>query len=108
MKWLTSSAVAGGRSRFTGYLVPRITAYDLPEMKSFMAEHPDARVALDQLVYARGWFATYNIVGGRKALEDGVQAVLSGKAKDLCARKPPEVCLGPKQQWRRPNRRPTR
>jgi sn-glycerol 3-phosphate transport system substrate-binding protein len=37
-------------------------------------------VALDQLAYARGWFATYNTVGVRKALEDGVQAVLSGKA----------------------------
>ena len=45
-----------------------------------MAEHPDAKVALDQLAYARGWFATYNTVGVRKALEDGVQAVLSGKA----------------------------
>ena len=49
-------------------------------MKSFMAEHPDAKVALDQLAYARGWFAIYNTVGVRKALEDGVQAVLSGKA----------------------------
>ena len=29
--------------------------------------------------YARGWFSTYNTVGVRKALEDGVQAVLSGK-----------------------------
>ena len=37
-------------------------------------------MALDQLAYARGWFATYNTVGVRKALEDGVQAVLSGKA----------------------------
>ena len=44
-----------------------------------MAEHPDAKVALDQLAYARGWFATYNTVAVRKALEDGVQAVLSGK-----------------------------
>jgi hypothetical protein len=36
--------------------------------------------ALDQLAYARGWFATYNVVGVRKALEDDVQAVLSRKA----------------------------
>jgi sn-glycerol 3-phosphate transport system substrate-binding protein len=49
-------------------------------MKSFIGEHPDAKVALDQLAYARGWFATYNTVGVRKALEDGVQAVLSGRA----------------------------
>lgn len=49
-------------------------------MKDYLAKYPDAKVALDQLAYARGWFATYNTVGVRKALEDGVQAVLSGKA----------------------------
>lgn len=81
IKWLTSPEIAGGWSRFTGYFAPRIAAYDLPEMKAYLAEHPDARVALDQLAYAHGWFATYNTVGVRKALEDGVQAVLSGKAK---------------------------
>ncbi len=81
IKWLTSPEIAGHWSRFTGYFAPRIAAYDLPEMKSYMQEHPDAKVAIDQLAYARGWFATYNTVGVRKALEDGVQAVLSGKAK---------------------------
>ena len=80
INWLTSPEVAGGWSRFTGYFAPRIAAYDLPDMKSYMAVHPDAKVALDQLAYARGWFSTYNVVGVRKALEDGVQAVLSGKA----------------------------
>jgi sn-glycerol 3-phosphate transport system substrate-binding protein len=79
IKWLTSPEIAGGWSRFTGYFAPRIAAYDLPEMKSFIADHPDAKVALDQLVHARGWFSTYNVVGVRKALEDGVQSVLSGK-----------------------------
>jgi sn-glycerol 3-phosphate transport system substrate-binding protein len=80
INWLVSPEIAGGWSRFTGYFAPRIAAYDLPDMKSYMAEHPDAKVALDQLAYARGWFATYNTVAVRKALEDGVQAVLSGKA----------------------------
>ena len=80
INWLTSPDVAGGWSRFTGYFAPRIAAYDLPEMKTYLADHPDAKVALDQLAYARGWFATYNVVGVRKAMEDGVQAVLSGKA----------------------------
>jgi sn-glycerol 3-phosphate transport system substrate-binding protein len=79
VKWLVSPEIAGGWSRFTGYFSPRIAAYDLPEMKAYMNEHPDAKVALDQLAYARGWFSTYNTVAVRKALEDGVQAVLSGK-----------------------------
>jgi sn-glycerol 3-phosphate transport system substrate-binding protein len=79
IKWLVSPEIAGGWSRFTGYFAPRIAAYDLPEMKQYMAKYPDAKVALDQLVYARGWFSTYDTVAVRKALEDGVQAVLSGK-----------------------------
>ena len=81
IKWLTSPEIAGHWSRFTGYFAPRVAAYDLPEMKSYLSDHADAKVALDQLAYARGWFSTYNTVGVRKALEDGVQAVLSGKAK---------------------------
>jgi sn-glycerol 3-phosphate transport system substrate-binding protein len=80
INWLVSPEIAGGWSRFTGYFAPRIAAYDLPDMKDYLAKYPDAKVALDQLAYARGWFATYNTVGVRKALEDGVQAVLSGKA----------------------------
>jgi sn-glycerol 3-phosphate transport system substrate-binding protein len=80
IKWLVSPEVAGGWSRFTGYFAPRISAYDLPEMKAYLAQYPDAKVALAQLAFARGWFATYATVGVRKALEDGVQAVLSGKA----------------------------
>ena len=79
IKWMASPEIAGGWSRFTGYFAPRIAAYDLPDMKAYLAAHPDARVALDQLQYARGWFSTYDTVGVRKALEDGVQAVLSGR-----------------------------
>ena len=91
INWLTSPEIAGGWSRFTGYFAPRIAAYDLPDMKTYMTEHPDAKVALDQLAYARGWFSTYNVVGVRKALEDGVQAVLSGKAT-------PEAAMATAQQ----------
>ncbi len=79
INWLVSPEVAAHWSQFTGYFAPRIAAYDLPEMKSYMTAHPDAKVALDQLRYARGWFDSYDVVAVRKALEDGVQAVLAGK-----------------------------
>ncbi len=79
VKWLTSPEVSGHWSRFTGYFAPNRHAYELDGMKTFIAENPDAKVALDQLAYAGSWFATYNTVGVRKALEDEVQAVLSGK-----------------------------
>jgi sn-glycerol 3-phosphate transport system substrate-binding protein len=81
IKYLTSPEIAGGWSRFTGYFAPNMHAYELPEMKDFLAKNPDAKVAIDQLAYARGWFATYNTVAVRKALEDQVQAVLSGRIK---------------------------
>lgn len=81
--WLTSPEIAGHWSRFTGYFAPRKAAYDLPEMKQYLQEHPDAKVALDQLVYAVPWFDTYNTVAVRKAMEDQVQAILSGKAKPV-------------------------
>lgn len=81
IEWLTSPETAGHWSRFTGYFAPRKAAYDLPEMKQYLAEHPDAKVALDQLVHAVPWFDTYNTVAVRKAMEDQVQAILSGKMK---------------------------
>lgn len=81
IKFLTSPDINGGWSRFTGYFAPRMAAYDLPEMKDYLAKNPDAKVAIDQLAYAQPWFATYNTVAVRQALEDQVQAVLSGKIK---------------------------
>jgi sn-glycerol 3-phosphate transport system substrate-binding protein len=79
IKFLTSAEVAGEWSRFTGYFAPNRAAYDMPEMKQYLAGNPDAKVALDQLQYAQPWFATVNTVGVRKALEDQVQAMLSGR-----------------------------
>ncbi|MBS0519645.1 MAG: ABC transporter substrate-binding protein [Proteobacteria bacterium] len=81
IKWLSSAETLAGWSRFTGYFAPRKSSYDLPEMKDFIAKHPDAKVALEQLPYAKPWFATYQTVAVRKALEDEIQAVLNGKKK---------------------------
>ena len=81
VRWLSSTEVLGGWSRFTGYFAPRKSAYDTAEMKEFIGRNPDAKVALDQLPYAQPWFATYQTVAVRKALEDEVQAVMNGKKK---------------------------
>ena len=81
MKWLSAPEQLASWSRFTGYFSPRKSAYELPEMKQFIAEHPDALIALQQLPYAQPWFATFNTVGVRQAMEDQVQAVLTGKKK---------------------------
>jgi sn-glycerol 3-phosphate transport system substrate-binding protein len=81
IKWLSSTETLGGWSRFTGYFSPRKSAYDKPEMKEFIAKNPDAKVALDQLPFAKPWFATYQTVAVRKALEDEIQAMMNGKQK---------------------------
>ena len=79
IKWLVSPEIAGRWSRFTGYFAPRIAAYDLPAMKAYLAKYPDANVALEQLKYAVPWFDTFETVAVREAMENQVQAVLSGR-----------------------------
>ena len=79
ISWLISPETAGEWSRFTGYFAPRKAAYDLPEMQKFLGEHPDAKIALDQLKFAVPWFDTFNTVAVRKAMEDQVQALFSAK-----------------------------
>jgi sn-glycerol 3-phosphate transport system substrate-binding protein len=79
IKWLTAPEQSGWWSRATGYFAPNMAAYKLPEMVEFMAKNPDAKIAIDQLTYAKPWFATYKTVAVRKAMEDELQAVLAGK-----------------------------
>ncbi len=97
--YLSSPAIAGRWSRFTGYFAPNRAACDLPDMKDYLAKNPDAGVALDRLQYARPWFATYNTVAVRKAIEDQVQAMLSGRidpdAAAANARKAADALLKP-------------
>lgn len=81
IKWMTSAETLGGWSRYTGYFAPRKSSYDMPEEKEFMSKNPDAKVALDQLLYAKPWTATYQTVAVRKALDDAMQAVMNGKLK---------------------------
>ncbi|TCR67480.1 ABC transporter substrate-binding protein [Bosea sp. BK604] len=79
INWMTSPEKSGWWSRATGYFAPNMRAYDLPDMRAFLEKNPDAKVAVDQLAYAKPWFATYKTVVVRKAIEDELQAVLSGK-----------------------------
>lgn len=79
IKWMTNPEKSGWWSRATGYFAPNMGAYDTVEMKEYLAKAPQARVAVDQLPFAKPWFATFKTVPVRKALEDEVQAVLAGK-----------------------------
>jgi sn-glycerol 3-phosphate transport system substrate-binding protein len=67
------------RAHANGYFAPNMSAYEIQEMKDVLSKNPVAKVGVDQLSFAKPWSATYKTVPVRKALEDEVQAVLSGK-----------------------------
>ncbi|PWC17772.1 ABC transporter substrate-binding protein [Brenneria corticis] len=89
LSYLVSPEVNGSWSRFTGYFAPRMAAYDLPEMKNYLAQDPRAKTALSQLQYAHPWYATYETVAVRKAMENQLAALLNdpdAKVDDAAAR----------------------
>ncbi len=77
--WITAPEQLAEWSRTTGYFSPRKSSYDLPEMKKFMKEHPDASVALKQLKYTYPWYSTYNTKSVGQVMGDAIHAVILGK-----------------------------
>ncbi|NDL62821.1 extracellular solute-binding protein [Enterobacteriales bacterium SAP-6] len=81
LTYLVSPEVNGAWSRFTGYFAPRMAAYDTPEMKAYLEQDPRAAVALKQLQYAHPWYATYETVAVRKAIENQLASLLTDKSR---------------------------
>lgn len=85
-KWLVSPERSAEFSAKTGYVAVRKAAYDVPEMKKYVAEVPSALVARDQLQYAVKALSTYDNARVHKALMDSLQAGLNGQM-------PPDAAL---------------
>ncbi len=81
LTYLISPDVNGQWSRFTGYFAPRMAAYDTPAMKDYLAKDPRATVALQQLQYAHPWYATYETVAVRQAMENQLASVVTDKSR---------------------------
>ena len=79
LTYLSSPQVNGAWSRFSGYFSPLKAAYDTPEMKAYLREDPRAEVALKQLQYAHPWYATYETVAVRKAMENQLAAIVNDR-----------------------------
>ena len=78
---LGSESVTAWRGRMgiaTGYVAVRPDAWDTPEMKKYVEGFPAAAVARDQLQYAVAELSTYDNQRVTKALNDGLQAALTG------------------------------
>jgi sn-glycerol 3-phosphate transport system substrate-binding protein len=78
VKWVTSPKRAAEWGIATGYVAVRPDAWDTPEMKKYVEGFPAAAVARDQLQYAVAELSTHDNQRVTKALNDGLQAALTG------------------------------
>ncbi|MEO8752453.1 MAG: ABC transporter substrate-binding protein [Casimicrobiaceae bacterium] len=78
IKWTTTPQRAAQWGIDTGYVAVRADAWDTPVMKQYVAGFPPAAVARDQLPYAKAELSTHENQRVTKALNDGLQAALTG------------------------------
>ena len=78
IQWVTSPQRAAQWGIDTGYVAVRADAWDTPAMKAYVAGFPPALVAKDQLPYAKAELSTHDNQRVTKALNDGLQAALTG------------------------------
>ena len=86
VKYMTEPARAAQWSIATGYVAVSPAAWETKEMKDYVAKFPAPLVARDQLKHGVAELSTHENQRVTKALNDGVQAALTGA-------KTPEVAL---------------
>ena len=77
-KWMTQPERAAKWSIDTGYVAVSEAAYETAALKKYGAEFAPALVARDQLPFALAEFSTHDNQRVTKALNDGLQAALTG------------------------------
>jgi sn-glycerol 3-phosphate transport system substrate-binding protein len=85
IQWVTSPKRAAEWAIATGYVAVSPAAWDTPEMKKYLADFPAPTVARDQLQYAVAELSTHENQRVTKALNDGLQAALTGAKTPLQA-----------------------
>ncbi|MGQ9365668.1 ABC transporter substrate-binding protein [Azospirillum sp. ST 5-10] len=78
VKFMTTPERAAQWGIDTGYVAVRPDAWETPAMKAYVADFPAAAVARDQLPYAWAELSTHDNQRVTKALNDGLQAALTG------------------------------
>jgi sn-glycerol 3-phosphate transport system substrate-binding protein len=79
MQWMTTPERAAQWGMDTGYVAVTPAAWKTPEMQKYVAGFPEAAVARDQLQYSVAELSTHDNQRVTKALNDGIQAALTGK-----------------------------
>jgi sn-glycerol 3-phosphate transport system substrate-binding protein len=85
-RFLTTPERAAHWGIETGYVAVTPQSWDTPAMRAYVAEFPAAAVARDQLPHAVAELSTHDNQRVTKALNDGLQAALTGT-------KTPEVAM---------------
>jgi len=78
IKWITQPERAARWSMDTGYVAVSETAYGTDTLRKYGRDFPPALVARDQLPFALAEFSTHDNQRVTKALNDGLQAALTG------------------------------
>lgn len=78
IRWITSPERAAQWGIDTGYVAVRPDAFETPVMKKYVAEFAPAAVARDQLQHSVAELSTHENQRVTKALNDGLQAALTG------------------------------
>jgi len=78
VKWVTTPQRAAQWGIDTGYVAVRADAWETPAMKQYVAGFPAAAVARDQLPFAKAELSTHDNQRVTQALNDGLQAALTG------------------------------
>ncbi|MDQ7954445.1 MAG: ABC transporter substrate-binding protein [Rhodocyclaceae bacterium] len=78
VQWITQPERAAQWSIDTGYVATSAAAYDTSALKKYAADFPPAVVARDQLPVSVAEFSTHDNQRVTKALNDGLQAALTG------------------------------
>jgi sn-glycerol 3-phosphate transport system substrate-binding protein len=79
VKWMTAPERAADWSMATGYVATRPDAYETAKLKAYAKEFPQAVVARDQFKFATPELSTFQTGRVRKALDDAIQASLTGQ-----------------------------
>ena len=79
VKYMTAPERAADWSIATGYVATRADAYETPKLKEYASTFPQAVVARDQFKYATPELSTFQTGRVRKALDDAIQASLTGQ-----------------------------
>ena len=85
IKWITTPERAAQWSIDTGYVAVNPASYQTPAMQKYVAEFPQAAVARDQLEFAVAELSTHENQRVTKALNDGLQAALTGTKQPKAA-----------------------